>query len=133
METLLMIKPDTVASGRWGEIVQFVLNNGFDVVGLKMLSFDKAQAEDFYGVHRERDFFRALVDYITSDPVVAMRLSGDGVIEAIRTLIGPTDPAKAAPGTVRRMWGNSLQNNAVHASDSPESAKKELAIVFSGS
>jgi nucleoside-diphosphate kinase len=128
-----MIKPDMVAGGRWGELVQFVLNNGFDIVGLKMLTFDREGAEEFYAVHRERDFFPALVDYITSGPVVAMRIAGDNVIEAIRAFIGPTDPAKAAPGTVRRMWGTSIQNNAVHASDSPESAKKELAIAFSGS
>jgi nucleoside-diphosphate kinase len=133
MDTLLMIKPDTVASGRWGEIVQFVLNNGFSIVDLKMRRFDKSSAEDFYGVHREREFFPALVDYITSGPVVAMRIEGEGIIEAIRAFIGPTDPAKAAPGTVRRMYGASLQNNAVHASDSIESAKKELAIVFGGS
>jgi nucleoside-diphosphate kinase len=133
METLLMIKPDTVADGRWGEIVQFVLNNGFNIVDLKMRRFDKASAEDFYGVHRERDFFNDLVEYITSGPVVAMRIEGDGVIEAIRAFIGPTDPANASPGTVRRMYGASLQYNAVHASDSAESSKKELAIVFGGS
>lgn len=133
METLLMIKPDTVAAGRWGEIVQFVLNNGFNVVGLKMLHFDRSMAEDFYSVHRERPFFRDLVEYITSGPAVALRIEGDGVIEAIRAFIGPTNPADAKPGTVRRMYGTSLQYNAVHASDSPESAKKELAIVFGGS
>ena len=128
-----MIKPEVVAGGRWGELLQFVLNNGFNVVGLKMLTFDKAKAEQFYAVHSEREFFGALVDYITSGPVVAVRLSGDNIIEAVRAFIGPTDPAKAVPGTVRHMWGTSIQNNAVHASDSPESAKKELAIVFSGS
>ena len=133
METLLMIKPDTVAAGRWGEIVQFVLNNGFKVVGLKMLDFDRSMAEDFYSVHRERPFFKDLVAYITSGPAVALRIEGDGVIEAIRAFIGPTNPADAKPGTVRRMYGSSLQYNAVHASDSPESAKKELAIVFGGS
>lgn len=133
METLLMIKPDMVASGRWGELLQFVLNNGFDVVGLKMVTFDKAKAEEFYSVHREREFFPALLDYITSGPVVAVHIAGDDVIEAVRAFIGPTDPAKATPGTVRHMWGTSIQNNAVHASDSPASAKKELAIVFTGS
>lgn len=95
-----------------------------------MLAMDRSTAERFYEVHKDREFYPALVDYITSGPVVAMEIEGDDVIKAIRRFIGPTNPAEAAPGTVRYMYGKSIQNNAVHASDSPESAKKELAIVF---
>ena len=133
MKTLLMIKPDTVERGQWGEIIAHVLRNRFKITNLRMLRFEREAAEAFYGVHRERDFFAALVDYITSGPVVAIEIDGDGVIEQIRAFIGPTDPAQAEPGTIRHMYGMSLQNNAVHASDSPESAKKELAIVFGDS
>lgn len=133
MKTLLMVKPDVVQERRYGDIIAFVLRNKFRINGLRMLSMDRAMAEQFYSAHRERDFFGALVDYITSGPVVAMEIEGDDAIARIRALIGPTNPADAAPGTIRYMYGKSIQNNAVHASDSAESAKKELAIVFGGS
>jgi nucleoside-diphosphate kinase len=97
-----------------------------------MVSMDKERAEDFYGVHQGKEFFPALIEYITSGPVVAMEISGDDIIPKIRAFVGATDPAKAEPGTIRHMYGKSIQNNAVHASDAPESAKKELAIVFGG-
>ncbi len=130
MKTLLMIKPDTVGEGFHGEIIAFVLRNRFNINRLRMLAMDRSTAQRFYEVHKDREFYPALVDYITSGPVVAMEIEGDDVIKAIRRFIGPTNPAEAAPGTVRHMYGKSIQNNAVHASDSPESAKKELAIVF---
>ena len=130
MKTLLMIKPDMVGEGLHGEIIAFVLRNRFNINRLRMLAMDRSTAQQFYEVHKDREFYPALVDYITSGPVVAMEIEGDDVIKAIRRFIGPTNPAEAAPGTVRHMYGKSIQNNAVHASDSPESAKKELAIVF---
>ena len=130
MTTLLMIKPDMVGEGLHGEIIAFVLRNRFNINRLRMLAMDRSTAQQFYEVHKDREFYPALVDYITSGPVVAMEIEGDDVIKAIRRFIGPTNPAEAAPGTVRHMYGKSIQNNAVHASDSPESAKKELAIVF---
>ncbi len=134
MKTLLMVKPDTVAEGHYGDIIAFVLRNRFDIERLRMLRMDRAMAEEFYAVHRERDFYGALVDYMTSGRLVAMEINGDeDIIQQIRTFIGPTNPVDATPGTVRHMFGKSLQNNAVHASDSPESAKKELAIVFGDS
>lgn len=133
MSTLLMIKPDIVQAGQWGEIISQLLRNRFRVTNLRMLSMDREMAERFYEVHRGRDFFPDLLDYITSGPVVAMRIEGDGVVEQIRAFIGATDPAKSAPGTLRFMFGRDVQCNAVHASDSPDSAKKELAIVFGGS
>ena len=132
MKTLLMVKPDMVAKGLWGEIISIVLKNRFAVTRLTMTRFDRSRAENFYDVHRGKEFFPSLVEYMTSGPVVAMEIEGDNVIARIRGFVGATDPAKAEPGTVRYMFGISLQNNAVHASDSPESAKKELAIVFAG-
>jgi len=128
-----MVKPDVVEKALYGEIIAHVLRNRFKVMDLKMFEFDRETAERFYGVHRERKFFPELVEYITSGPVVAIRIEGDGVVERIRAFIGTTDPAKADAGTIRYMYGSSIQNNAVHASDSAESAKKELAIVFGGS
>jgi nucleoside-diphosphate kinase len=128
-----MVKPDVVERGLYGDIISVVLHRGFNVTNLRMLSMDQAMAERFYEVHKEREFFPALVDYITSGPVVAIEIEGDGVVERVRDLIGVTDPANSSKGTIRHMYGRSLQNNAVHASDAPESAKKELAIVFGGS
>jgi nucleoside-diphosphate kinase len=128
-----MVKPDVVEQALYGGIISQVLRNRFVVVNLKMFEFDREAAERFYEVHRERDFFPELIDYITSGPVVALEIEGDGVVERIRAFIGTTDPSKADAGTIRYMYGSSIQNNAVHASDSAESAKKELAIVFGGS
>jgi nucleoside-diphosphate kinase len=131
--TLLMIKPDMVEKGLYGEIISFVLRNRFHVTALEMVALDKARAERFYDVHRGKPFFVPLVEYITSGPVVAMRIEGDeDIIVRLRAFVGATDPSKASPGTIRCMFGGGIQNNAVHASDSAESAKKELAIVFGG-
>lgn len=133
MRTLLMIKPDIVERGLFGEIIAHLLRNRFRVVDMRMLSMSRERAEEFYDVHRERAFFADLVEYITSGPVVGLAIEGEGVVEQIRHFIGVTDPSQAAAGTIRFMYGTSIQNNAVHASDSPDSAKKELAIVFGGS
>lgn len=133
MKTLLMVKPDTVEEGHYGDIISFVLRNGFKVNRLSMEYFDRARAERFYEVHRERPFFGELVEYITSGPVVAIELEAEEAVTRLRELIGATNPAEARPGTVRAMYGKNIQNNAVHGSDSPENAEKELAIAFSGS
>lgn len=133
MKTLLMVKPDTVAEGHYGEIISIILRNGFEINRLAIARFNKARAEKFYEVHRDRPFFGELVSYITSGPVVAMEVEGDSAVERIRELIGATDPAEARPGTIRAMYGKSLQNNAVHGSDSTENAEKELAIAFEDS
>ena len=133
MKTLLMIKPDVVEKGIYGEIIAWVLRNRFKISNLRMVWLDRERAERFYDVHNGKEFFEPLVAYVTSGPVVAMEIEGDNVVRRIRSFIGPTDPSAAAPGTIRYMYGISLQNNAVHASDSQESAKKELAIVFGGS
>lgn len=133
MITLLMVKPDVVEEGLYGEIIAEVLRNKFSIKRLRMLQMDRSMAEQFYDVHKEREFYPALVDYMTSGRVVAMEIEGDDIIARVRAFIGPTNPADATPGTIRFMYGKSLQNNAVHGSDAPESAKKELAIVFGDS
>jgi|SRR5687767_7050595 nucleoside-diphosphate kinase len=132
MKTLLMVKPDTVAAGHVGEIIALVERNRFQIRRLTLTRFSKERAERFYDMHRARPFFGELVSYITSGPVVALELEGDSAVPRVRELIGATNPAEARPGTIRAMFGKSLQNNAVHGSDSPESAEKELEIAFSG-
>jgi nucleoside-diphosphate kinase len=133
MKTLLMVKPDTVEEGHYGEIISLVLRNGFRINRLSMVAFDRSRAEEFYAVHRERPFFGELVEYITSGPVVALELEHEDAVARLRELIGATDPAQARAGTVRAMYGKNIQNNAVHGSDAPETAEKELAIAFRGS
>jgi nucleoside-diphosphate kinase len=130
MRTLLMIKPDAVAEGRVGDIVALVERNRFRIRRMTTTHFSRERAERFYAVHRERPFFKDLVAYITSGPVVAMEIEAEDAVARIREFIGATNPAEARPGTVRFMYGKSLQNNAVHASDGPESAEKELEIAF---
>lgn len=132
MKTLLMIKPDTVAEGRIGDIVTVVERHRFRIDRMVMTRFTRERAERFYEMHRERPFFPDLVAYITSGPVVALEVEAEDAVSRIRELIGATNPADARPGTIRAMYGKSLQNNAVHASDSPGSAEKELEIAFSG-
>jgi len=133
MKTLLMVKPDIVEIGLYGDIIAMVLRSRFKITNLRMVRLDVEAVERFYEVHRGREFYPSLVEYVSGGPVIAMEITGDNVIGAIRALVGETDPAVARPGTIRHMFGISIQRNAVHASDSPESAKKELAIVFGGS
>jgi nucleoside-diphosphate kinase len=133
MKTLLMVKPDTVAEGHYGDIISTVLRNGFAIKRLSMTQFDRERAESFYEVHKERPFYGELVSYITSGPVVAIEVEDGDAVARMRALIGATNPAEAVPGTLRAMYGKSIQFNAVHGSDSPENAEKELAIAFSGS
>lgn len=132
MKTLLMIKPDAVADGRVGDIIALVERNRFRVNRLAKTRFSKEMAERFYDVHRARPFFGELVTYITSGPVVAIEVEAEEAVSRIRELIGATNPVDARPGTIRYMYGKSLQNNAVHGSDSPASAEKELEIAFAG-
>lgn len=133
MKTLLMVKPDCVAEGHYGDIISLVLKNGFQINRLLMTRFSVERAERFYEVHKERAFFGELVDYITGGPVVAVEVEGDDAVARLRTLIGTTNPEDATPGTIRAMYGKSIQYNAVHGSDSPDNAEKELAIAFEDS
>jgi len=131
-QTYCMIKPEIVAAERQriGEILVQINASGFRIVDMALRRLDRATAEDFYGEHRERDFFTDLVAYITSGPVVALRLESEEAVRRLRELIGATNPAEAATGTVRFIHGASLQNNAVHASATPQDAERELGIVF---
>ena len=132
-KTLFMVKPDAVARGLVGEIVAVMEREGFEIERLEMQRFERARAEAFYDVHRDKPFFASLIEYITSGSVVAMVLAGDYAITRVREIMGATDPAQAASGTIRRKYGESVERNAVHGSDSPTSAAHEIAIVFGAS
>ena len=125
-----MIKPEAVSSGKQGEIIDLLVKNRFRIVKMHQFAFDVSGASAFYAVHCGKPFFNALIGYITSGEIVAIELEKENAVELLRELVGATDPAKARPGTIRYMYGTDLQRNAVHASDSRESAEKELAIVF---
>lgn len=129
--TLAIIKPDAVASGKAGKILAHVEDAGFRVRSLKMIRLTRAQAEEFYAVHRERPFYEALVAFMTSGPCVPMALEADGAVSRLREVIGATDPADAAPGTVRKLYAENKERNAIHASDSDENASVEIAFFFS--
>lgn len=128
--TYLMVKPDGVQRCLVGEIITLFEKKGYKIVGLKMLQISRATAEKHYGEHVDKPFFAGLVDFITSGPVVAMVLEGQGVINAAREMMGATDPLKAAPGTIRGSYGIDLGRNVIHGSDSPESAQREIALFF---
>ena len=132
-KTLFMVKPDAVARGLVGEIVAVMEREGFEIERLEMQRFERARAEAFYDVHRDKPFFASLIEYITSGSVVAMVLAGDYAITRVREIMGATDPAQAASGTIRRKYGESIERNAVHGSDSPTSAAHEIAVVFGAS
>jgi nucleoside-diphosphate kinase len=131
-QTYFMIKPEIVAAGdqKVGAILAIANAAGFRITGLNMRQMDRALVEDFYGEHKERPFFGELCNYITSGPVVAIRLERENAVAALRELIGATNPAEAATGTIRDLFGASLQNNAVHASANPEDAARELGLIF---
>ena len=126
-----MIKPEVVKAGLQGQIIDFILKNKWKIIRMKMFRFGDAQAAEFYDIHKDKSFFGDLMKYIVSGNVIGLELEKEGdVIALTRELVGATNPADARPGTIRYMFGTSLQANAVHASDAPESAEKELAIVF---
>ena len=128
--TLSLIKPDAVQRNLTGEILAMIQGAGLKVVALKMIRMTKAQAEGFYAVHRERPFFDSLTDYMSSGPVVCSILEGEDAIHRYRELMGATNPAEAAPGTIRGDFGLIMDENVIHGSDSPESAEREIGIFF---
>jgi len=130
MRTLLIIKPDAVAQNAIGEIIRRLEARGFKVVELQKMHLTRAQAAEFYAVHRERPFYDSLLDFMTSGPCVPMALERDDAVSFLRETIGSTNPEQAAEGTIRKDFGSNIQNNAVHASDSPENAAKEVAFFF---
>jgi nucleoside-diphosphate kinase len=130
MLTLAIIKPDAVKNRLTGKILAHLEAEGFVVRAARLLKLTVAQAESFYEVHRARPFFRPLVTFMTSGPALALALERDDAVTRLRDVIGATDPAEAKPGTVRKLYAESKERNAIHASDSPENAAREVAFFF---
>lgn len=130
MLTLAIVKPDAVASGKAGKVLAHLEQAGFKVRAAKMVRLARPQAEAFYAVHRERPFFGPLVTFMTSGPCIPMALERDDAVAHLRTVIGATDPREAAPGTVRALYAESKERNAIHASDSEENGRREVAFFF---
>lgn len=128
--TLSIIKPEAVARGLIGDILGRFEHAGLKVAAAKLTRLDKRRAESFYQVHRERPFFDSLTDYMSTGPIFVSVLQGDGAIARNREIMGATDPAQAAPGTIRKDWGTNVEANAVHGSDAPETAAAEIAFFF---
>lgn len=129
-QTLSIIKPDAVKDNNIGAIITLLENGGLKVVAARMLFLSKEQAQAFYAVHKAKPFFDELVAYMTSGPVLVMSLEGEDAITKNRELMGATNPKDAAPGTIRALYGKSLDKNVVHGSDAPETAKTEIAFFF---
>jgi nucleoside-diphosphate kinase len=129
--TLAIVKPDAVAKGAAGQIIHRIEEAGFTILALKLVHLSAAEAAGFYAVHRERPFFASLCAFMTQGPCVPMVLEGENAIQRWRDLMGATDPAKAGPGTIRREFASSIEANAVHGSDAPETAAFEIAYFFS--
>lgn len=129
--TLTMIKPMAVRKGYIGPILAKIAEGGFKIIGMKLTKLSEEQARRFYEVHKERPFYNDLVGFMSSGPIVAAILEKEDAVQAYRNYIGATDPAKAAPGTIRALYGTSLEKNAVHGSDSDENAIIESAFFFS--
>lgn len=132
-QTFAIIKPDAVKARTSGKIIDMIEQHGFEILRLQKGQLSKGLAKIFYEVHKEKPFFQELVDFISSDPVIIMVLQKEGAINAWRQLMGATDPVKATEGTIRKSFGTSISHNAVHGSDSLETARKELALFFSES
>ncbi len=131
-KTFAIIKPDAFAAGNAGKILARIYEEGFKVIGLKKLFLSKKEAEGFYYVHRERPFFAELTDFMSSGPCIVMVLEAEGAIKKWRDLMGATDPAEAAEGTLRKEFGTFVGENATHGSDAPETATFEISYFFSG-
>jgi nucleoside-diphosphate kinase len=129
--TLSIVKPDGVARNLIGEVYRRFEQSGLRIIAARMLCMSEAQAERFYAVHRERPFFRSLVRYMSSGPIVAQVLEGDGAVARNREIMGATDPKQAARGTIRADFAASIEENVVHGSDAPETAAREIAFFFS--
>ncbi len=128
--SLVLVKPDAMERELAGVIIGRIQQAGLKLKGLKMLRLDRPLAERHYAVHKGKSFFNDLIIFITSTPIVAAAFEGENAVERIRALMGSTDPAKAAPATIRKDYGLDVQRNSTHASDSPENAEKEIALFF---
>ena len=132
-QTFSMIKPDAVKKNHIGAIIERLEKNGLRIAAAKMLTLDKAKAEGFYAEHKGKGFFDGLISFMTSGPAVLLVLEGENAVAKYREVLGATNPANAAPGTIRKDFAASIDNNAAHGSDSPESAKREISYFFFGS
>jgi len=128
--TLSIVKPDAVANNAIGGVLAVIEKGGLKIIASKMIHMSRAQAEQFYAVHKERPFFADLTKFMSEGPVVVSVLEGANAIERYRELLGATNPEKAAPGTVRQLYGTNVERNAAHGSDSPETAAVEIAFFF---
>ncbi len=131
--TLAIIKPDAVGAGNAGKVLAHLEAKGFKVIAARMTQLTSAQAGEFYSIHRERPFYAELVEFMTSGPVIPIALEREDAVATLREVIGSTDPAEAAEGTVRKLFAESKGRNAIHASDSDENARNEISFFFSGS
>lgn len=129
--TLTIIKPDSMEAGNAGRILAHLEGEGFEIQALRRLRLSEAQAQRFYEVHQERPFYDSLVAYMTSGPIIAVALAREDAVPQLRQAMGATDPANAEDGTIRALYGSSIERNAIHGSDSPENAQKELNFFFS--
>jgi nucleoside-diphosphate kinase len=130
--TLSIVKPDAVKAGRAGRILSRLETSGFRIVALQLRNLSRAEAEGFYHVHKERPFFNSLCAFMSSGPCIPMVLEREGAIAKLREIMGATDPAKAADGTIRKDFAASIESNAIHGSDAPETARFEIGYFFPG-
>ncbi len=130
--TLTIIKPDAVQAGHVGDIIKIFEANQFKIVTARLANLTKQEAEGFYAVHRGRPFFPSLTTFMSSGPALVMVLEGENVIARLREVMGATDPAKAAPGTIRKLYASNIERNCVHGSDAPETAAFEISYFFPG-
>jgi nucleoside-diphosphate kinase len=129
-KTFSIIKPDAVASGHAGAILALLEKEGFKIRGLRQTRISKPQAEAFYGVHKERPFFPSLVAFMSEGPVIALVLEREDAVKKLREVMGATNPANAAEGTIRKLFAESIERNAIHGSDAPETAAQEIPFFF---
>jgi nucleoside-diphosphate kinase len=130
--TFSIIKPDAVAAGQAGQILAMIQGAGFKILAMRMTRLTEAQAREFYGVHSARPFFGGLVKFMTEGPIVVMALEREDAIKGLREVMGATNPANAAEGTVRKRFATDIERNCIHGSDAPDTAEQELRFFFSG-
>jgi len=130
--TFSIVKPDAVAKGATGDIIHMITQNGFRIIGMRMVEITKQQAEGFYAVHASRPFFDSLTTFMSSGPIVVLALEKHNAIADLRKLMGATNPASAEPGTIRKKWAESIEKNAIHGSDADDTARFELSYFFRG-
>ena len=131
--TFGIVKPDAVAKGAIGGVVDMIEKAGLKIIGLRLTRLSTAEAESFYAVHKARPFYKDLVSFMTSGPVTVMAIEGENAVARYREVMGPTDSKKAPVGTIRQKYGTDIERNAVHGSDAPETARVEIAFFFAGS